>query len=688
MATNFKKIINSSMTKIIVVVLCTILIFGSVFIGGKFLFRMERAGMRIEDLADGDYLHSAGSYYEKQQCAIAELGSVLHLKRETGMTDKNRSFYESQRILDALQEKEGFLYYATDGSNVVSNTNQSDPAYYKGFSSYYLLDEANRTEEVYPETKDGIDRSYLPPLEERAEFMEERAEGSAVQTPDPDMQIYVALTDAYIQNKTAEYQEISGMFSKVLTQLMVAVVLLLFLLVYLFFAAGRRYGEDGVHLLAVDRLWSEVTLTGVIAAPAFTIAGMAAYVSELYELYRSAGLNDNFYWAIFGGIAGIGALVTALFLFSLVRKYKDKRLIRGSFCYKMGRKLFDLMKKLRQAIGQKGSLSFRIILLFVGFEITLLILLVVMLALTGIGWLGFLALAALNVYIILWIGKRTKCLAHILEVMQNIRKGETGEKLEPSDGVLGELADNVNAISEGIRDAVQREVRAERMKAELITNVSHDLKTPLTSIINYADLLAREELEPAFANDYVKIIAQKGEKLKQLTQDLFDISKAQSGNVEVQLENLDIVLLLRQALAEVEDRMREQNLEVIFHEMPEQLFVRGDGRLLSRAVGNLLTNIVKYSMQGTRVYIDLMTQDGKAVITLKNIANYPMNFSEEEIMERFVRGDSARTTEGSGLGLAIAKAYIAACGGTFSVQVDGDLFKAMLTLPVLTYTLG
>ena len=254
--------------------------------------------------------------------------------------------------------------------------------------------------------------------------------------------------------------------------------------------------------------------------------------------------------------------------------------------------------------------------------------------------------------------------------------------------MLGELADNVNAISEGIRDAVQREVRAERMKAELITNVSHDLKTPLTSIINYADLLAREELKPAFANDYVKIIAQKGEKLKQLTQDLFDISKAQSGNVEVQLENLDIVLLLRQALAEVEDRMREQNLEVIFHEMPEQLFVRGDGRLLSRAIGNLLTNIVKYSMQGTRVYIDLVMRDGKAVITLKNIANYPMNFSEEEIMERFVRGDSARTTEGSGLGLAIAKAYIAACGGTFSIQVDGDLFKAMLTLPVLTYMLG
>ena len=242
------------------------------------------------------------------------------------------------------------------------------------------------------------------------------------------------------------------------------------------------------------------------------------------------------------------------------------------------------------------------------------------------------------------------------------------------------MAEDLGSLGDGMQAALQNEVRAERMKSELITNVSHDLKTPLTSILSYSDLLSQLELTPEEANDYAKIIHQKSLRLKNLTSDLFDISKVQSGVEQMVCERLDAVTLVRQALAEQEAQNSGLVLKVTLPE--RELPIWADGRKMSRVLENLIGNCVKYAMKGTRVFVSLDERDGKAVFEVKNTANYEMDFAADEITERFVRGDAARSTEGSGLGLAIAKSYTEACGGTFEVEVDGDQFKVRISFPV------
>ena len=290
----------------------------------------------------------------------------------------------------------------------------------------------------------------------------------------------------------------------------------------------------------------------------------------------------------------------------------------------------------------------------------------------GVGW--FLAAG----YFLI---RRIDGFDRIVAALQRMRGGDLGFKLtDMPEGVFAEMAEDLGSLGDGMQAALQNEVRAERMKSELITNVSHDLKTPLTSILSYSDLLSQLELTPEEANDYAKIIHQKSLRLKNLTSDLFDISKVQSGVEQMVCERLDAVTLVRQALAEQEAQNSGLVLKVTLPE--RELPIWADGRKMSRVLENLIGNCVKYAMKGTRVFVSLDERDGKAVFEVKNTANYEMDFAADEITERFVRGDAARSTEGSGLGLAIAKSYTEACGGMFEVEVDGDQFKVRISFPV------
>jgi signal transduction histidine kinase len=224
-------------------------------------------------------------------------------------------------------------------------------------------------------------------------------------------------------------------------------------------------------------------------------------------------------------------------------------------------------------------------------------------------------------------------------------------------------------VNSRLKTSLERAMKAERLKTELITNVSHDLKTPLTAILNYSDLLLKEGED----NEYAQIIHEKSQKLKSLTEDLFEVSKAQSGNIQVNSEKLDVAELIRQTLAEFDE------LQLPFKiRLEEGCCILADGKLMSRVFENIIGNIVKYSLENTRAYIDAAAQDGEINITFKNIANYEMNFEASEMAERFARGDEARTTDGNGLGLAIAKSYTEVCGGRLEVGFDGDLFKVSL----------
>lgn len=247
---------------------------------------------------------------------------------------------------------------------------------------------------------------------------------------------------------------------------------------------------------------------------------------------------------------------------------------------------------------------------------------------------------------------------------------------------LKDSAEDLNSIQLGIQSAVNESMKNERMKTELLTNVSHDIKTPLTSIVNYVDLLSREDLSPDIAREYVAVLQKHSMRLKHLIEDLVDASKAATGNLDIQMILCDIHILLGQILGEYESRTQEKNLQVITRMAETPVMIMGDGKLLFRVFDNLLSNICKYAMSGSRVYISLLPGAEQVVIEFKNISAMELNISPEELTERFVRGDASRNTEGSGLGLSIAQSLIQLQNGRLDLMVDGDLFKAVVTFPL------
>jgi len=242
-------------------------------------------------------------------------------------------------------------------------------------------------------------------------------------------------------------------------------------------------------------------------------------------------------------------------------------------------------------------------------------------------------------------------------------------------------AEQLNDLGSAINSAVDERMKSERMKAELITNVSHDLKTPLTSIINYVDLLKKEDIENEKAREYIEVLDRKSQRLKKLTEDLVEASKASTGALAVNAERLGVVQLVTQALGEYSEKFAAAHLTVIPTLCEEEVYVQADGRHFWRILDNLMGNCVKYALSGTRVYLDLVRWDGNVILSLKNISATQLNIPPEQLLERFVRGDESRTTEGSGLGLSIARSLTELQGGTFRLEVDGDLFKAIVAFP-------
>jgi signal transduction histidine kinase len=272
---------------------------------------------------------------------------------------------------------------------------------------------------------------------------------------------------------------------------------------------------------------------------------------------------------------------------------------------------------------------------------------------------------------------------HLLDIGARAASGGSyNAPIAVTGGELGSIAASINNISAGINAAVAERLRSERMKTELITNISHDIRTPITSLITYTDLLKSEGLNNERAPEYLEILIQKSARLKTLTDDLFEASKAASGNIDVCVANLDFVDLVRQVLGELDEKVRRSELDFRLN-LPEHAPIRADGKLLWRVMENLLSNVFKYALPRSRVYIDIdpTTEDGWCRLDIKNISEHPLNVDPSELTERFMRGDEARGGEGSGLGLSIAQSFMLAQGGRFVLSIDGDLFKASLYLP-------
>ena len=272
----------------------------------------------------------------------------------------------------------------------------------------------------------------------------------------------------------------------------------------------------------------------------------------------------------------------------------------------------------------------------------------------------------------------------IAEAISTLSTGDTSYQIDTTlfSGKEKDLADNLNNISHGLEDALREQVKSERLKADLITNVSHDIKTPLTSIINYVDLIKREKIQDPKILSYLDVLEQKSQRLKSLTEDLVEASKASSGNLKLEISDINFTQLIQQTNGEFEEKFAIRRLDLVTEVPEKRLVVKPDGRRLWRILENLYNNAFKYAMEGSRVYVKLESQNDMAVFTIKNVSENPLNIDASELTERFVRGDVARTTEGSGLGLSIAKSLTVLQKGAFDIIIDGDLFKARVAFPL------
>ena len=274
----------------------------------------------------------------------------------------------------------------------------------------------------------------------------------------------------------------------------------------------------------------------------------------------------------------------------------------------------------------------------------------------------------------------------IKEGILKIAEGEVEYKI-PLNGLNGDqkiIAEKINSIGEGLDRALEESMKSERLKTDLITNVSHDIKTPLTSIINYVDLLKKENFEDTKIQRYLEILEAKAQRLKTLTEDVVEASKVSSGNITLQYMNINFVEMIQQTSGEFEEKFKARELKEVLILPEKEVVIRADGRRLWRVLANIYNNAAKYAMEGTRVYAELKVVNDSAVFSLKNISQQPLNISADELTERFIRGDISRSTEGSGLGLSIAKSLTQMQGGKFELYLDGDLFRVTITFPIGT----
>lgn len=292
-----------------------------------------------------------------------------------------------------------------------------------------------------------------------------------------------------------------------------------------------------------------------------------------------------------------------------------------------------------------------------------------------VGTFGFLLLCSVEGIFIVREGvQRNK----VLDGIKKISGGDLEYKIEVEElkGDNRRLAEAVNAIGDGLFHAVDDSMKSEHLKTDLITNVSHDIKTPLTSIINYVDLLKREELPNERVQNYIAVLDSKSQRLKQLTEDLVEASKVSSGNVKLEMERINLVELVYQTGGEFIEKFEDRNLTVITKLPREPVVIMADGRRIWRVLENLYNNVAKYAMEHTRVYVDMEADGERVCFSIKNISENALNIQADELTERFIRGDISRSTEGSGLGLSIAKNLTSLMGGDFEIYLDGDLFKA------------
>ena len=444
-------------------------------------------------------------------------------------------------------------------------------------------------------------------------------------------------------------------------------------------SAGHKKGKDGIVLSWFDRIPFEIT-GFVLALAEMLPVSCLVQISEILtrELWRVVSVGDIVY--IYFTAFFILILIPLILYETVVARIKAKRFIKNTIT---GKLVIFIVNKIRSFSGwivTHTSVAKRIIICLPAVCI-ISILEAAIIQDSGMGFTFlFLAARVIEIAVILYL---VYGYTKLREGASRIAAGNLDEPVNEKhlypDFRL--FARDLNNAGESIQLAVDEKLKSEKLKTQLITNVSHDIKTPLTSIINYVDLMQKEDIAEEEKAEYLDILAKQSERLKKLIQDLIDASKASSGAVEVDLKSTDICTLLRQVTGEYYDKFEEKNLTLVSKVSEESCIVKADSNLLWRVMDNLFINAYKYAMPGTRVYTEInKDESGTVSLSISNISKEPLGISEEELMERFVRGDASRNTEGSGLGLSIAKSLMELMNGSLSIKIDGDMFKAVLKM--------
>ncbi len=439
--------------------------------------------------------------------------------------------------------------------------------------------------------------------------------------------------------------------------------LALFFFCFLMASAGHWAGHEGIHLTWLDKIPADVWL----------LVLLCTFFIGWEELYYEWG-RVFFYAAL--------VPLVLLFLCAFAAQCKAGTVLRGALIGRIARFLWRIVRSLFLGlwrIARNLPLLWKTALVMAGvFFLEMLFVLAGYGSVDGI----FVIMKAVELLAALYIALNLRAL----------QKG--GEKLARGDfsspidtryliGDFKRYGQELNDVQSGLEQAVQEQMKAEHLKTELITNVSHDIKTPLTSIVNYVDLLKKEDMPSPAAREYIAVLDRQSHRLKKLTEDLVEASKASSGALNVELQPTDVNVLLSQIEGEYQERLAACHLTLVTQPPAPGTMIQADSRLLSRVMDNLVSNVCKYAMENTRVYVTAAVRDGQAVISFKNVSRDELNISPDELMERFVRGDASRHSEGSGLGLSIARSLVQLQGGTFALSIDADLFRADIVFPLI-----
>jgi signal transduction histidine kinase len=517
-----------------------------------------------------------------------------------------------------------------------------------------------------------------------------------------DNKIWIAVDTNYPNTNDIFYQaKATYSFLQYREPIIILLLLLLVAWIFLTVLIGIRTIKRPIEQISLlDHIWTELLLA---MGALLVLGGMffAQFITQTIIDRDYAPLTRE-HLRLLAGLAGIlYNLVFYAFFKGLLLHGKHKALWKRSLIGQVAHWSVRSVYKCAQKVSESKNDMVRTLVPYAAFLLVNLLGVAVAFSLAGyryiqigifrLGLEGFLVgvvLLAFDVGVGVRLATAASKRRTILNGIRRIREGELSYQIDTVDyrGENKELAESFNLIGEGIRKAVENSIKDERLKTELITNVSHDIKTPLTSIINYVDLLKREGEFKEPIKGYLEILDAKSQRLKQLTDDLVEASKISSGNLVLNFERLDFGELLNQALGEYAEKLEEKQLPVLFSEPNEAAVIYADSRRMWRVIENLLQNICKYAMPQTRVYLHLWQEGSKIWMSLKNISLQPLNISAAELTERFIRGDDSRTTEGSGLGLSIAKSLTEAQGGTFTIQLDGDLFKVLMSFDVCDHS--